>query len=157
FLTAAPALLGAGTLVFLLVEERSDLWTFGIPAIALFSVGLAALVAPITATALKAAPEEHAGIASGVNSTVSRLGSLISVAVIGAVIAVVFGHEGAVPLAKNQADPLLRADSIHAFRIGMLVAVGLAFAGAALGLAVSNREARGEERTAAPEPALGTE
>jgi MFS family permease len=150
-------MLGTASLVFLLVDERSDLWTYGIPAIALYSLGLAALVAPITATALKAAPEEHAGIASGVNSTVSRLGSLISVAVIGAVIAAVFGHDDAVPLAKDQADPLLRADSVHAFRLGMLVAVGLAFAGAALGLAISNREARGEERTGAPGPALGTE
>ncbi|MBD0338001.1 MAG: MFS transporter [Thermoleophilia bacterium] len=157
FLTAAPALMGAATLVFLAVEERTDLWTFGIAAIALFSLGLAALVAPITATALKAVPEERAGIASGVNSTVSRLGSLISVAVIGAVIAAVFGHEDAVPLAKGQSDPVLRADSVHAFRLGMLVAVGLAFAGAALGLAISNREARGEERTAVPEPAGGTE
>ena len=157
FLTVAPALLGTGTLVFLLVEDRSDVWTIGIPAMGLFALGLAALVAPITATALKAAPEEHAGIASGVNSTVSRLGSLISVAVIGAVIAVVFGHSGAVPLAEDQVDAMLRADSIHAFRLGMLVAVGLAFAGAALGLAISNQEARGEERTAAPEPALGTE
>ena len=33
------------------------------------------MVAPITATALKSAPERYAGIASGVNSTVSRLGA----------------------------------------------------------------------------------
>ncbi|MEX2211408.1 MAG: MFS transporter [Gaiellaceae bacterium] len=157
FLVGAPALLGVGTLLFLLVEERSDLWTAGIPAIALYSLGLAALVAPITATALKAAPEEHAGIASGVNSTVSRLGSLISVAVIGFVIALTFGPEGAVPLAKDQTDPLLRAESIESFQTGMLVAVGLAFAGALLGLAISNREARGEAGTPAAEPALGTE
>ena len=44
------------------------------------------LVAPITSTALKSAPAELAGIASGVNSTVSRLGNLIAVAVIGLVI-----------------------------------------------------------------------
>jgi EmrB/QacA subfamily drug resistance transporter len=157
FLTGAPVLLGAGTLLFLLVDERSDMWTTGLPAIGIFALGLAALVAPITATALKSVPQERAGIASGVNSTVSRLGSLISVAVIGFVIAVVFGHEGAVPLAKDQADPLLRADSIDAFRAGMLVAVGLAFAGSTLGLAISNREARGEVETPAPEPALGTE
>jgi EmrB/QacA subfamily drug resistance transporter len=157
FLTSAPVLLGAGTLVFLLVDERSDMWTAGILGIGIFALGLAALVAPITATALKSVPQERAGIASGVNSTVSRLGSLISVAVIGFVIAVVFGHDGAVPLAQDQADPVLRADSIDAFRAGMLVAVGLAFAGAALGLAISNREARGEIETPAPEPALGTE
>jgi EmrB/QacA subfamily drug resistance transporter len=157
FLTGAPALLGAGTLVFMLVDERSDLWTAGVAAILLFSLGLAALVAPITATALKAVPEENAGIASGVNSTVSRLGSLISVALIGLVIAFSFGSDDAVPLAKDQRDPQLRQESVDAFRAGMLVAAGLAFAGAALGLGVSNREAKTAGETPAAEPALGTE
>lgn len=157
FLTGAPALLAAGTLLFLLVDEPSDLWTAGVAAILLFSLGLAALVAPITATALKAVPEEHAGIASGVNATVSRLGSLISVAVIGLVIAFSFGHDDAVPLAKDQRGPELRASSVDAFRAGMLVAAGLALAGAALGLGISNREARGAAEPMPAEPALGSE
>ena len=157
FLTTAPVLMAAGTLVFRLVDERDDLWTFGLAAIALFALGLAVLVAPITATALKAVPKEYAGIASGVNSTVSRLGSLITVAVIGFVVTVVFDHEDAVPLAKDQAGSALGADSVDAFRAGMLVSVGLAVVGAALGLAVSNREARGAVETPATEPALGTE
>ena len=76
------------------------------------------LVAPITATALKAVPSEFAGIASGVNSTVSRLGSLITVAVIGFVITTVFGHADAVPLAKDTAGTPLGSDSIDAFRAG---------------------------------------
>ena len=157
FLTGAPALLAAGTLVFLLVDERGDLWTAGVGAILLYSLGLAALVAPITATALKAVPEENAGIASGVNSTVSRLGSLISVALVGLVIATSFGPEGAVPLAKDQREPRLRQESVEAFRAGMLVVAGLALAGAALGLGISNREARSAGETPAAEPALGTE
>ena len=157
FLTGAPLLMAAGTLVFMLVDERGDLWTFGLAGIGLFALGLAALVAPITATALKAVPKDFAGVASGVNSTVSRLGSLIVVAVIGFVITMVFGHDDAVPLAKDQAGSALGGDSVDAFRAGMLVSVGLAVVGAALGAAVSNREARGAAETPAPEPALGTE
>ena len=44
--------------------------------------GLAANVAPLTATALSAAPAEHSGIASAVNNDVARTASLIAVAVL---------------------------------------------------------------------------
>jgi EmrB/QacA subfamily drug resistance transporter len=149
YLTVGPALIGAGTLVFAIVSTRSEFWTFGIAGLVLFSFGLAMMVAPITATALKSAPERYAGIASGVNSTVSRLGSLMAVAVIGLVIALVFDSrtdvDGAVPLAKDQTAPELRDASVDAFRAGMLVAAALAFAGAAVGAGgISNRAARGE-------------
>jgi len=129
-----------------------------VPSLLLFALGLAMLVAPITATALKSAPQEAAGIASGINSTVSRLGSLLTVAVIGLVISLVFesrvGDSGAVPLARGQADEALRDASIDAFHIGMLLAAGLAFAGAAVAaLWISDREARGELSEQAPAPA----
>ena len=45
-----------------------------------FGLGLALMVAPLTATVLAAAPDEHAGIASGVNNAVARAGSLLAVA-----------------------------------------------------------------------------
>jgi MFS family permease len=157
YLTAGPLLVGTGTLLFLLVDERGDFWTAGIASLLIFSLGLAALVAPITATALKSAPSEYAGIASGVNTTVSRLGSLMAVAIIGLVIALVFhaqvSDENAVPLAKNQQGAELREASTDAFRAGMLLAAALAFAGAAVAaVGISNREARGEE-PAVSEPA----
>ena len=150
FLTLGPALMGLGTLVFTMVQDKADFWTAGIVGLGLFSLGLAVMVAPITATALKSAPERYAGIASGVNSTVSRLGSLVAVAVIGLVISLVFDARtdapSAVPLAKNQTAPELREASIDGFRAGMLLAAALTFAGAAVGaIGISNREARGTE------------
>jgi EmrB/QacA subfamily drug resistance transporter len=151
YLTAGPVLIGVGTLVFLLVDEMNDFWWAGLISLAIFSLGLAMLVAPITATALKSAPERYAGIASGVNSTVSRLGSLLAIAVIGLVISLVFHARvdapDAVPLAKGQEAPELRDASRDGFRAGMLLAAGLAFAGAAVAaLGISDREARGEEQ-----------
>jgi len=161
YLTVGPALIGLGTLVFALVDTKSEFWSYGIAGLLLFSLGLAMMVAPITATALKSAPERYAGIASGVNSTVSRLGSLMAVAVIGLVITLVFEAntdvQAAVPLAMDQTAPQLRQASIDGFRAGMAVAAALAFAGAAVGaFGISNREARGEtpppvtERAPAP-------
>ena len=157
YLTAGPALVAAGILLILPVDGRDDFWAPAIGSIAAFSLGLAMLVAPITATALRSAPSENAGIASGFNSTVSRLGNLLAVAVIGLVISLVFqgrvDTQGAVPLARDQRAPELRDASLEAFRAGMLVAAGLAAAGAAVGaLGISNREARGHG-AGAPAPA----
>ena len=50
------------------------------PGVALFGLGLCVLVAPLTATVLAAASDEHAGVASGVNNAVARSGSLLAVA-----------------------------------------------------------------------------
>jgi EmrB/QacA subfamily drug resistance transporter len=158
YLTVGPALLGASALLFMAVDTRTKLWIFGAPALGLFSLGLAILVAPITATALKSAPEKYAGIASGINTTFSRIGNLLAVAVVGLVITVVFeasgGTSAAVPLAKGQGDPELHAASIDAFRAAMAVVGALAFAGAAVAaLGISNREA-GQEQEGEPTPAV---
>ena len=158
YLSGGPALIGIGALLFLGLTERDDLWTWGLIGLACFSIGLAAMVAPITATALRSAPERYAGIASGVNSTVSRLGSLIAVAVIGLVISLVFDARteahGAVPIEKGQTDPALRDASTDGFRSGMVLAALLAFAGAAVaGAGISNREARAEISEPGPAPA----
>ena len=156
YLTAGPFVVGVAILLMLLISERDDFWVAGTASLILFALGLAMLVAPITSTALKSAPAEYAGIASGVNSMVSRLGNLLAVAVIGVVITLVFDSqvaaESAVPLAKDQQGEALRAASLDAFRAGMILAAALAFAGAAVALAISDSEARAEG-AAVPTPA----
>jgi EmrB/QacA subfamily drug resistance transporter len=147
YLTLGPLLIGAGTLLFLPMTDKSDFWRFGLPGMLVYALGLAMMIAPITSTALSAAPTDYAGVASGVNSTISRLGNLLAVAAIGLVVTVVFtatvGDTAAVPLAPNQQGTELRDASIEAFRIGMIVAASLAFAGAAVGaLGISNADAK---------------
>jgi MFS family permease len=152
FLALGPTLVAVGVLLSMLVSDQSSFWMAGIPALVVFSFGLAVLVAPITATALKSAPSELAGVASGVNSTVSRLGSLTAVAIIGLVISLIFESQidlpDAQPLTKDQSGAILAA-SVDSYRAGMLVAAGLALAGALVGaLFVSNREALGGQAPA---------
>jgi len=162
YLTLGPFLVGVGILLILPVADRDDFWVAGIASIIVFALGVAMLVAPITSAALKSAPSEYAGIASGVNSTVSRLGNLIAVAVIGLVISLVFhaqvSNAEAVPLEKDQRGAELRDASIDGFRAGMLVAAGLAFLGAGVAaVGISDREARDEEVSEpAPSPASGS-
>ena len=146
YLTVGPALVGVGALLSIGIQEQSDFWIFGIASLLVFSFGLAMLVAPITSTALKSAPTEFAGIASGVNSTVSRLGSLTAVALIGLVVTIVFDRATEIrsvdPLSKNLSGEALAA-SIDGYRAGMLVTAALALAGALIGaFAISNAEAK---------------
>ena len=53
-----------------------------LPAVIVFGLGLAATVAPVTATVLGAANERHAGVASGVNNAVARTAGLLAVALL---------------------------------------------------------------------------
>jgi EmrB/QacA subfamily drug resistance transporter len=159
FLATGPALIALAILLTFPITSRDDFWVPGISSLVVFSLGLALMVAPITAAALKSAPTELAGIASGVNATVSRLGSLTAVAVIGLVVALTFDGRtdaaDAEPLTKDQSGDVLAA-SVSGYRAGMLVAVGLALGAAVVGaLWISNREAlaKPEPTPAAPAPA----
>ena len=93
------------------------------------------------------------------NSTVSRLGNLIAVAVIGLVISRVFYSQVAAdrPSRSRRTRSTRRcADaSIDGFRAGMVVAAGLAFAGAAIAAVgiVDREDAPAEVSEQAPAPA----
>jgi EmrB/QacA subfamily drug resistance transporter len=134
FLVGGPVLIGIGICLLLLVGSRGAVWAAGVAGLACFALGLAMFVAPITATAIGSAPMELAGVASGVNQTVARVGGLVAVAMIGLIVTVVFdrssaaaGHSALDPEAIGHA---LRHSSVTAFRAGMAVAAGLAFTGA---------------------------
>jgi hypothetical protein len=49
-----------------------------LPAVAVFGLGMAITVAPLTATAMSSAPAQHSGLASAVNNDVARLGGLLA-------------------------------------------------------------------------------
>jgi EmrB/QacA subfamily drug resistance transporter len=152
FLIAGPVGIGIGLFFLARLNHDSDYWTDVLPPLLVFSVGLAATVPPITATALKAAPDHLSGIASGVNTTISRLGQLLAVALLGLVVALVYDAPGT-PLEQNQRDPKALAESTQAYEAAMWGAAGLAFVGAAvaaLGLPRTRRAARSPRRSPAP-------
>jgi len=132
-LALGPALIAVGIALMSRMGSQHEAWTLGVPGLALFALGLAMFVAPITATAIASAPSELAGIASGVNQTVARVGGLVVVAVIGLVVTVVFDRStaatGQTPFDPDAVGLALRHASVSAFRAGMAVAVMLALAG----------------------------
>ena len=79
-----------------------------LPGVALFGLGLAMTVAPLTATVL-AAGVQHAGVASGVNNAVARVAGLIAIAVVGALMSAQFSTKLDDALATRPLDPRARA------------------------------------------------
>ncbi len=87
FMGLGPLVAAAGLALFQRVDADVDYVTELLPAILLFSLGLSATVAPLTATVLADADEHNAGIASGVNNAIARVAGLLAVAALGAVVA----------------------------------------------------------------------
>ncbi len=131
-----------------LVSAVAALWLSGLdegatyvgdvlPRVGLFGLGLSITVAPLTATVLAAAPDRHAGIASGVNNAVARVAGLLAVAALPLVV----GLDGAA-----YADPDLLQP---AYREAMLVCAGLLAAGGVLAFLLVRRVPAADESPAA--------
>jgi EmrB/QacA subfamily drug resistance transporter len=85
-LTLGPLIVGAGLLLGTRIAEDQAYWTHAFPAILIMSIGMTLAVAPLTSTVLAAVERHQTGVASGFNSAIARLGGLIVVAMLGAVL-----------------------------------------------------------------------
>jgi len=109
-MTAGPFVVAAGLLLLTRATHSGNYLVQVLPAVVVFGIGLAITVAPLTSTAMGAAPAEHAGVASAVNNVVARAAGLLAVAV----LPLLAGITGAAAL-----DPHHFADG---FRHAMVIA-----------------------------------
>jgi EmrB/QacA subfamily drug resistance transporter len=86
-MSVGPIVGGIGLILLMRVGSDPNYLTEILPAILVFGLGLAATVAPLTATALNSVEERHVGIASGINNGVARVAGLLAIAILGALIA----------------------------------------------------------------------
>jgi EmrB/QacA subfamily drug resistance transporter len=126
-MTVGPLVIAASLLLFTRLGSSGDYLTAVLPAVVVFGLGVAINVAPLTATALSAAPADHAGIASAVNNDVARAAGLIAVAVLPA-------------LAGITGDSYLHpAELAHGFKMAAIMAAVFCAAGGVLaGLTIRN-------------------
>jgi EmrB/QacA subfamily drug resistance transporter len=126
-LTVGPLMIAGGMLLMTRIGVGSGYADEVLPAVLVFGLGLAATVAPVTATALAAADERHAGAASGVNNAVARTAGLLAVTLLP-------------PVAGLSGEAFQQPHTLATgFHIAMLVTAALAAVGGLLALAtISN-------------------
>jgi Major Facilitator Superfamily len=81
-MTVGPLLCALGVASMTRIGQGASHLFDVLPPVIVFGLGLSITVAPLTATALAAAPDRHAGLASGVNNAVARAAGLLAIAVL---------------------------------------------------------------------------
>ncbi len=163
FMGIGPLVSALGLVLMLGIDANLNYLTDLLPALLIFSLGLSATVAPLTATVLADADESNAGIASGVNNAIARVAGLLAVAAIGAVVSAQFNSalddslagqtlpppaRSAVEQARKETfatvDPAVTGSAVaedvesasnHAFQVGIGISAALVALGGVLGLA----------------------
>jgi EmrB/QacA subfamily drug resistance transporter len=122
-MTVGPCVVGSGLALLARAARDGTYVTHVLPAVVLFGAGLAITVAPLTATAMSAAPAEHSGLASAVNNVVARAAGLLAVAV----LPLLAGITGSAALAPHK--------FASGFQTAVLIASATCAAGGMLALA----------------------
>jgi predicted MFS family arabinose efflux permease len=123
FMGGGPLVCAAGLVWVRELSPGFDYWTELLPPLVVFSIGLSAIVAPLTSTVLADAGERDAGVASGVNNAIARVAGLLGIAIVGAAIAG----------STNRLD-------LRGYRLSMAITAGLIAGGGLIGLAgIRNR------------------
>jgi EmrB/QacA subfamily drug resistance transporter len=171
FMGLGPLLAASGLVLMERLNAGLNYFTDLLPALLVFSIGLACTVAPLTAAVLSDADESNAGIASGVNNAIARIAGLLAIAAMGAVISGQFSSaldqhlagrtlspaaRTAVAQARKQTlarvDPAragrdvagaVQSASVHAFHVGIGISATLVALGGLLGLVGIRNPRRG--------------
>lgn len=100
-LVIGPLLVAAAFLLFMLTGRHASYLTHFFPGIVVLGLGMSIFVTPLTTTVMSSVPDHLAGIASGVSNTLTRVASLLAIAVLGLVI-----------LARFQSDLAIGVNSL---------------------------------------------
>ena len=198
FMTIGPIIMGLGLLWFVRLPADSEPWVAStsdlssfvppsdyfvdlLPALVVFGIGIAIMVAPLTTALMRSVPSHNSGLASAINNAISRVGPQLFGAVIFIAISATFyanfdrayleetgsGARHGLNV-REDISPLNRPDegfggsvrraaaeaSTEAFAFAMLVGSGLCFAGAIVnGIGIRNEQLHSEENGAVQEPA----
>ena len=103
-----------------------------LPGMLVGGLGMGLAMGPMTTAALSAVPVEHAGVGSGVISTVRQVGGALGVAVMGAIVAAA--------VTVPQHDPRYPLQYLHGFHDALRAGAAIALAGALLAAILIRRQ-----------------
>ncbi|HYZ80439.1 MAG TPA: MFS transporter [Solirubrobacteraceae bacterium] len=118
FLTVGPFIVAAGFGLMQRYGTSVSLLGDVVPALLVFSLGLAVTVSPLTATVLADATETDAGMASAINNAIARTAGLVAVAGVGAIVASFYAtqlHNHLGDRLPASSQPAVRAAAQHTF------------------------------------------
>jgi EmrB/QacA subfamily drug resistance transporter len=155
FMGIGPLVAAAGILLLMRTGMHPSFVRDLLPSLLIFSLGLAATVAPLTAAVLADADETDAGIASAINNAIARIAGLVGVSVIGVVVASRLVGDTFAP----------NHESVQAFHEAMGICAALVAAGGITGLVgivnprrvVHAEGCPGGQLAGAPEPAAAAD
>ena len=107
-LSVGPAVAALGIALLMRPGIGGSYWTTFFPAITVLGLGMAITVAPLTTTAMTAVKAQHAGVASGVNNAVARVGGLVAIAVFGIILVRAFDGRVMPALDRLKLSPAAR-------------------------------------------------
>ncbi|MCC6224490.1 MAG: MFS transporter [Thermoleophilia bacterium] len=125
------ALVAISLVLFSLLGVASDFWDM-LPALLVGGVGMASVMTPMSAAVMGAVPVAKAGVASGVLNTSRQIGGALGIAMMGAILSSRQASSLAGGVAPEQAF-------VDGFRLALLVAAAVAFAGALTAAALIRR------------------
>ncbi len=128
-LVGGPVVAALGVVMLSRIGTGATYLADVLPGICVFGAGMTLLVAPLTATVLAAAPDEDAGVASGVNNAVARAASLLFVAALPTLVGL---------SDTEYQDP---AALTAGYRLALLLCAAVLVAGASVALLVPRHQA----------------
>ena len=149
-LTIGPAVVGGAFLLFALPGVGGSYWTTFFPAVVAFGLGMSITIAPLVTVVMSTVDQSLSGLASGINNAISRVASLMALAVFGMIALTLFSGalddllaDAGVPQAvvaqlEGEREKLAGAEAPAGLEAGVTAAVdraiGLAFVDAYRGL-----------------------
>lgn len=94
FMAVGPIMAGAGHLAMLTVAQDINYWWQLLPGIILIGFGLSITVSPLTAAILGSISEKQSGIGSAINNAIARVAGLVTVAMLGIIVASTLDVDG---------------------------------------------------------------